>query len=381
MAGAKRRSKVWNYFKHLDKTNLKCILCRKTIKYCGSTTNLRNHLRIIHATILPKRKVSYEVGQTFGNTHPNQLTDALLRKEILDEDPDYLVYQGPGKKRSQMWTYFTQIGSHVAKCKSCSKKLSFKGGSTFNLLRHLRAQHSFDVSDFSSTTDGFVTCIVKSQEKEIENELSLHCHTCRQDITSDSWGEHQRACKNNPLDDILIKSFIQAVKLRPSLWDNSMPWKLRTPGIQQELWREIVDELGGAIPFEKLEKNWLFLKEMFFRTRERQGNNSVPWKLLRFLDGNGPNKEDKNYVDQSIVALSNSIHLNARNVEAQSTKLHRVRTEVVKLPTTLSLYGMSPALLTVSAILAKLPSRTRVKAEIEILNLVYKLYGKVEVSD
>ncbi|XP_050313030.1 zinc finger BED domain-containing protein 6-like [Anthonomus grandis grandis] len=45
------------------------------------------------------------------------------------------------KKRSFVWNYFDERGSNQAKCNFCSKILSFKGGATGNLLRHLKTVH------------------------------------------------------------------------------------------------------------------------------------------------------------------------------------------------------------------------------------------------
>ncbi|XP_069694254.1 zinc finger BED domain-containing protein 6-like [Periplaneta americana] len=45
------------------------------------------------------------------------------------------------KRTSAIWNYFVDLGNNRAKCNVCSKQISFKGGSTFNLLRHLRATH------------------------------------------------------------------------------------------------------------------------------------------------------------------------------------------------------------------------------------------------
>ncbi|KAG8237261.1 hypothetical protein J437_LFUL011291 [Ladona fulva] len=45
------------------------------------------------------------------------------------------------QKTSSVWEYFNDIGSGQAKCSFCSKRLSYKGGSNYNLTRHLRMLH------------------------------------------------------------------------------------------------------------------------------------------------------------------------------------------------------------------------------------------------
>lgn len=45
------------------------------------------------------------------------------------------------KKRSEIWTFFEEIPNSRAKCNFCSQILSYKGGSTYNLGRHLKSKH------------------------------------------------------------------------------------------------------------------------------------------------------------------------------------------------------------------------------------------------
>lgn len=48
------------------------------------------------------------------------------------------------KKRSEVWTFFEQMPDSAdskAKCNFCSQILSYKGGSTYNLSRHLKSRH------------------------------------------------------------------------------------------------------------------------------------------------------------------------------------------------------------------------------------------------
>ncbi|XP_046396529.1 uncharacterized protein LOC124163580 isoform X2 [Ischnura elegans] len=45
------------------------------------------------------------------------------------------------KKRSEIWNHFTSEDNRAAKCGYCHKILSLVGGSTGNLMRHLRLKH------------------------------------------------------------------------------------------------------------------------------------------------------------------------------------------------------------------------------------------------
>lgn len=46
------------------------------------------------------------------------------------------------KKSAVAWNYFTMENEERARCGTCGAMISFKGGSTGNLLRHLKTKHS-----------------------------------------------------------------------------------------------------------------------------------------------------------------------------------------------------------------------------------------------
>lgn len=48
------------------------------------------------------------------------------------------LYRG---KTSEVWNHFVTTEDNKAKCGYCSTKLSFSGGNTANLKRHLLAKH------------------------------------------------------------------------------------------------------------------------------------------------------------------------------------------------------------------------------------------------
>lgn len=45
------------------------------------------------------------------------------------------------KKRSKLWSFFTQTNNDKAKCDLCHSMYSVKGGSTTNLKKHLMKKH------------------------------------------------------------------------------------------------------------------------------------------------------------------------------------------------------------------------------------------------
>lgn len=45
------------------------------------------------------------------------------------------------KKSSDIWNHFSVINNQKAKCSYCSNPISYKGGSTTNLTKHLKRKH------------------------------------------------------------------------------------------------------------------------------------------------------------------------------------------------------------------------------------------------
>lgn len=46
------------------------------------------------------------------------------------------------KKRSPIWKHFSVISSDKAKCEYCSKVISYGGGGSGNLTRHMKKVHA-----------------------------------------------------------------------------------------------------------------------------------------------------------------------------------------------------------------------------------------------
>lgn len=44
-------------------------------------------------------------------------------------------------KRSEVWKHFSTVTDEKAKCSYCMKIISYTGGATGNLLRHIKTQH------------------------------------------------------------------------------------------------------------------------------------------------------------------------------------------------------------------------------------------------
>ena len=81
-------------------------------------------------------------------------------------------------KRSAVWNSFQEKDEQRAKCNFCSANLSFKGGSTQNLVRHLhtifpRVHHSRMTSVAHSSTD-----IRLPTTKTSTNTIAAHTTKC-----------------------------------------------------------------------------------------------------------------------------------------------------------------------------------------------------------
>lgn len=59
------------------------------------------------------------------------------------------------RKKSDVWNHYSVINSEKAKCSYCSNSVSYKGGSTTNLNKHLKRKHiiQYDSRKHSRTND------------------------------------------------------------------------------------------------------------------------------------------------------------------------------------------------------------------------------------
>lgn len=63
---SKVSSYVWNYFEKRE-TGAVCCKCKKTIKLCGNTTNLSQHLKRIHDIHAGASSSDTEIGERNNN--------------------------------------------------------------------------------------------------------------------------------------------------------------------------------------------------------------------------------------------------------------------------------------------------------------------------
>lgn len=110
---ASYKADIWNYFgfrndkamaNELDKSKAICKICQTEVKYCGNTTNLRNHMQRHHGDIVsqptgPQQKKLKEALQLPANSaRANRVTEAIAGY-ICSAMVPYSVVENPGFRR------------------------------------------------------------------------------------------------------------------------------------------------------------------------------------------------------------------------------------------------------------------------------------------
>ncbi|CAH0561721.1 unnamed protein product [Brassicogethes aeneus] len=235
------------------------------------------------------------------------------------------------------------------------------------------------------------------------------------------------AVVGNEAEDIresndVVPKLIEAVQARPALWDHTLPLKYRGRDLKEKLWKEVHKEINGALPLEYLDKKWRNLRDTFLRYSKKLTpsgpgrDDKKKWKyfdILFFLSeknasrqthSNIPNElssEPENQMDspspspgcsswssmeatpsrKSSIEATPSTKSSMEATPSRKRKIDQINEQLLKaleVPPTRppAPTAFSPAMMTVHSVLEKLPSRVRMKAEIEILNKVYSLYDE-----
>lgn len=91
---SKPRSLIWEYFQKTSNVEVvACKLCHASVKSCGNTTNIRNHIKRNHPSInLSKgavskvRRISHSVAST-SSTEPQQ--EDVDDPDVMTNDNDF----------------------------------------------------------------------------------------------------------------------------------------------------------------------------------------------------------------------------------------------------------------------------------------------------
>ncbi|XP_075222067.1 bedwarfed [Lycorma delicatula] len=171
-----KKSKIWNYFTKENEDRVICNLCSKPLSYkCRAVHNLRRHLTIKHPTyvvkpepvrlklqINPESDEFNTAGQDGSIDESKRFIDITDTSVVIVDEENPVPPRRPDRstrpKKSIVWNYFEEVEYGIAKCFMCSKVLSFRGGGTNNLMRHLRCRHSIIIvnqpnSDLQSNGD------------------------------------------------------------------------------------------------------------------------------------------------------------------------------------------------------------------------------------
>ncbi|XP_024876966.1 uncharacterized protein LOC112457898 isoform X1 [Temnothorax curvispinosus] len=143
MAPRRKYSKLWNYFKELNPSLIKCTTCKKKIKVSHPENcikimrvHLSRHGIFIHNDThtlpddlkqyyseLPKYKAKCKYcGEAVSFlTSMRNLREHLRRRHFTTIQSRYKTAQT--KKRSKLWNYFEEFKPSLVKCTTCKKKI------------------------------------------------------------------------------------------------------------------------------------------------------------------------------------------------------------------------------------------------------------------
>lgn len=198
----RHRSLVWNSFRKIDDRSAQCLVCNVILKFSGSTSNLRKHMRGQHGSASNNKRPSkpVKVKKSRYDSDENLSAVAGLASATSDDDDDAAerkrffvgvkrnaVSKSPPNsrtpmKRSTIWEHFIKSAPGYAQCMHCSEEFSYKGGSTSNLHKHMRAKHS-DVliakAEGADDTRGLLTDMtveVVTNGNEADKHLAVDMH-------------------------------------------------------------------------------------------------------------------------------------------------------------------------------------------------------------
>ena len=111
-------------------------------RFAGSITQIGNFILINYDAINKTDRKTYHWKQqniSFSTHYPLNKAVAMIT-QLTQIIRNYQIMPRAGN--SQVWSYFEKISSSVVKCKVCKVELSYSGGSTSSMLKHLTKQAS-----------------------------------------------------------------------------------------------------------------------------------------------------------------------------------------------------------------------------------------------
>ncbi|XP_071558206.1 uncharacterized protein [Temnothorax nylanderi] len=146
MAPTRKRSKLWNYFKKLNHSLVKCTTCKKKIKIPNPTRRtkiIRAHILNEHGISLDDETITLpdDLKQYYSElpgykakcnncgkavsflTNIENLRVHLRRHSIIPTRIQSRNETTPTKKRSKLWNYFEELKPTLLKCRTCKKEI------------------------------------------------------------------------------------------------------------------------------------------------------------------------------------------------------------------------------------------------------------------
>ncbi|CAL1569599.1 unnamed protein product [Knipowitschia caucasica] len=167
--GERKRSVAWDYFTRQGSGEASCNVCLSTVKSCGNTTNLVQHLRVKHSAEYERLRAQREEQERAAAARGSQSGEAAVWRSTVKEEEQEAVYGNMDigfnsfsisqvsprvrrvpseRKRSVVWRYFTRQLSGEATCDVCLKTVRSCGNTT-NLVKHLRLKHKPEYESYS----------------------------------------------------------------------------------------------------------------------------------------------------------------------------------------------------------------------------------------
>ncbi|CAH1104096.1 unnamed protein product [Psylliodes chrysocephalus] len=157
------------------------------------------------------------------------------------------------KKRSDVWNYFFESGLNKAKCKFCSKILSYKGGATGNLIRHVKLVHTLlqqqeknnKLPEDERTSTSTAPITEPSTSAEEASSLQLPRKILKPNVLSSFIKRPLNDRRTQEIHDALVKLIVK----------NYLPIQL----VDSEYFRSFVEKLNNSyqVPSRKTVSNTL----------------------------------------------------------------------------------------------------------------------------
>ncbi|XP_025411120.1 zinc finger BED domain-containing protein 1-like [Sipha flava] len=163
------------------------------------------------------------------------------------------------RKKSNVWNHYSVINSGMAKCSYCSNSVSYKGGSTTNLSKHLKRKH---IIQYESRKHPRINEMI---EQNVDEPSKQNTHETNND-------QNQPSTSINAINVINKSRSIQ--KSVDSYFINNKPLSVSKQ-------KTIDEQLGVSVTSRKTVSKSI-LPQLYEKTREKVRNNLLNAKYISF---------------------------------------------------------------------------------------------------